>query len=129
MPLKQSEIISKSSDISGSYESGYILLYVNQEYWEREYTIDQISSYVLGPDGRHYEIKNETHDYDLQNHSKTPRTRIYIKNEAGSIVNCWEDGVWKLVLKLRTNDSEINKELEIKVWTFFYSPLIHGAPN
>jgi len=80
MPLKQSEIISKSSDISGSYESGYILLYVNQEYWERKYTIDPISSYVLGPDGRHYEIKNETHDYDLQNHSKTPRTRIYIKN-------------------------------------------------
>jgi hypothetical protein len=129
MPLKQTETIQESSDISGSYEDGYILLYVDQEYWDKKYTIDPVSSYVLGPNGKQYEIKTETHEYDLQNHSKKPRERIYIKSKDGEVINRWEDGVWKLVLNLKNKDSVKIKELEIKIWTFIYSPLIHGAPN
>ena len=49
MMLKQTEVLSRSSDISGTYYDGCVDLHIDQRYWPEKYEINQDSSYVIGP--------------------------------------------------------------------------------
>ena len=60
---------------------------------------------------------------------RPPRHELCIENKNGSIKKSWSDGLWKIVVNLENGNSKKTKELELKLWTFVYSPFIHGAPN
>lgn len=129
MPLKQSEIISKSSDISGGYHSGYLLVYVDQSSWHEKFEINQVKTLVEGPGNKKYQTFIKPHDFDLRENKSNPRQRVYILNKDGKIVSSWKDGVYTLFLVLENQNDRITKELQIGVGTFIYSPVFHGAPN
>jgi len=129
MPLKQTDIVSRSSDISGGYsENGCFDIYVDQEYWPKKFKMNVESSYVVGPNGKKYSIFPVPNQWDIEE-GRPPRYEYCLKNNEGKIIKSCEDGIWKIFVKLENIESNITKELEIKIWTFIYSPFIHGAPN
>ena len=129
MPLKQTDIVSRSSDISGGYnEAGCFDFHIDQQYWHKKFEMNVESSYVIGPTGEKYTIFAVPNQWDIEE-GRPPRFEYCTKYDNGKIKRSWEDGIWKVFIELKNDESKITKELELKIWTFFYSPFIHGAPN
>jgi hypothetical protein len=129
MPLKQTDIISRSSDVSGAYNgNGCFDFYTDQEYWPKKFKINIESSYVQGPDGKKYSIFPVPNQWDIEQ-GRPPRYEYCTCNNEGKIKKSWNDGIWHMFINLENNESKITKELELKISTFIYSPFIHGAPN
>ena len=129
MPIRHSEVVSRHSDIDGSYYNNSLLIWVNQEHWLIKYTIDQENSFVIGPSQTKYKVKITPHKFDLESNFKYPRQRVYILDSDGNEISYWSNGNYQLFLSLTANDQIIVKELEVIIKTNVYSPLSHGAPN
>lgn len=131
MPLKQQGTYAWShSDFSASYEGGYLLFGFYGDLTEKQYAVVEQESYVIGPDNEKYSIFVQPHPYDVQQGHRYTRMQLRIKNITGRTIHFWENGKWKLTLVARDKDGK--KEIfeqDFKLWTFYYSPFIHGAPN
>ena len=46
------------------------------------------------------------------------------------VVRSLEKGIWKIFITTKDNENNIKEwTCEFKLWTFYYNPIIHGAPN
>jgi hypothetical protein len=131
MPFTQQNIFGWShSDFSASYNGGYLLFGFYGDLAEKHYVVVEQESYVFGPNGERYSIYLQPHPYDVQQGNHYPRIQLRIKNSNGRTVHSWGKGAWRLSLVAKDKDG--NKETfeqDFKLWTFYYSPFIHGAPN
>ncbi len=127
LPLPQWEIISRSSDITGKVnEDGYFEVWIDQNYWLNQLDLIANLSWIENPDREKLNIEYETSEkpYKGRWHYK-----IVPKNAEGKKLKSLGNGVWKLSLHFQKGKEIKTKELQFRLWTFFYSPLIHGAPN
>lgn len=127
LPLPQWEMISRSSDISGQVnDDGYFEVWIDQNYWPNQLDLVANLSWAENPNGERLNIDHEKSEkpYRGQWHYK-----IFPKNKKEKRLSSLSNGVWKLTLHLQKEKDIKIKELQFKLWTFFYNPLVHGAPN
>jgi hypothetical protein len=127
LPLPQWEMIFRSSDVSGQVnDDGYFDVWVDQNYWPNQLDLVGNLSWAENPDGERLNIDYEKSEkpYRGEWHYK-----IFPTNKKGNRLGSLNNGVWKLSLYLQKEEDIKIKELRFKLWTFFYNPLIHGAPN
>lgn len=127
LPLPQWEMIYRSSDVDGQVnEDGYFEVWVDQTYWPKHLDIVGNLSWVKDPNGKKLHI-------DYEKGEKPYKGKWYYKiypvSENGKRLSSLSNGKWKISLHLQNGKDLKIKELEFKLWTFFYNPLIHGAPN
>jgi len=128
LPLPQWELISRSSDITGQVnEDGYFEVWVDQSYWPNKYDLISNLSWAEDPNGTRLNIEYETGEKPSYN--GTWYYKIFPLETNGNRLSSLRNGAWKITIHLQKNETVKIKELEFKLWTFFYSPLIHGAPN
>jgi hypothetical protein len=131
IPLKQQETVAKSnSDFFASYMGGYLLIGFGGDLAEMNYKLIDEKSQVIGPNNARYSVFHQNHPYDVERGSRNPRVQLRIKNSRGKTIRFWGNGIWQLSLVARDrNGQQTFFEQEFKLWTFYYSPFIHGAPN
>lgn len=126
LPLPQHKLLSKSSDISAQYdEEGYFKIWIDKQTWIRDLRLIDNLSYAIHEDDKKYNIQSEEQ-------VDSPRYRsykIFIVNEKGNITTALKAGIWEIYLHLQKGDKVQEEAIKFRLWTFYYNPLIHGAPN
>jgi len=131
MPLPQQSIFGWShSDFSAEYFGGYLSLNFYNDLAAKQYQVIETDSYIIGPTGKKYTIEVKFHISDITKPQIYSDRRLYIKNNAGQTIRFWKKGVWKLRLATKDNQNRFETfEQDFRLQTFYYFPLIHGAPN
>ena len=47
----------------------------------------------------------------------------------GSRIRRWSNGIWSFHFVVESNGVAQMIDQQLKYWTFYYNPIIHGAPN
>lgn len=96
----------------------------------KDYTIIPEHSYVVDPSGTCHPIQIKPHDFDVSQHYPFIRDEIFILR-SGTVTKPIRlyDGTWKFVLVYRRLGGLHDDTFSFRIWTFFYSPIIHGPPN
>jgi len=121
MPLTQQDLIGYShEDFHVNYDNGSLIVGFPGGLVDDYEVLDE-KSFVIGPDKAKYKTFHENTNYG---------TRVFIKDDEGKTIKSWPNGVWvvEVVAKDREGLVETYSQ-EFKLWTFYYSPFIHGAPN
>ena len=142
IPLKQLQEQPSSTDFGMTYDcmpfdcDRYVLLVIGKEHSihaKKEYQILENGSYAFDKSGRHYPISVKPHDYDLSQSNQFIRDRIYVlRSKEDKRAICLHNGLWTFHLVLENfenNGQSVEKEFSFRLWTFYYCPIIHGAPN
>ena len=134
MSLKQIEWHTSNKEIRISPEKGNLHVCVLTQTSEpaQKPSIDEGMSYAISPSGIKYKLHIQKNEY--ANKQTSPWTADYIylidpKHDgiAGKYQN-WENGEWELYLAFNGQNSRAPIHSKFKLWTFWYSPLIHGRP-
>lgn len=127
LPLQQWEIIERSSDIEGSVnDDGYFDIWIDQSYWSQNLSLNDNLSWVDDPDGSRLNIESEK---GKNTYKGKYNYKIFPINSKGKRITSYRSGLWKITLHLQKGEEVKIKELQLNLWTFFYNPLLHGAPN
>lgn len=128
MPLQQTNITGGLEYDHFGYYDDYGLLSIGPSNLPNKIQLIESESYAVGPNAKKYGIKSQPHDFDI--HQKYPyvRDRIYVINEGRPIRNL-KSGTWKFVFYFMTPEAKDSRTFDVKVETFYYNPVIHGAPN
>lgn len=95
----------------------------------KQLTLDDSKSFAIGPKNKKYAIRSMPHQYDLEMGHDFVRTKIYVLKNDGRPFGRLPKGVWSFSFYYSNLDEEGTYSCRAKLWTFWYSPLIHGPPN
>jgi hypothetical protein len=128
MPLQQTNISGgKGYDHFGIYDD-YGLLSVGPSNQTKAIQLIDSESYAVGPNAKKYGIKSEPHDFDISQKYPYVRDRIYVMDD-GRPLRSLKDGTWKFVFYFMTTGGKDSRTFDAQLGTFYYNPVIHGAPN
>ncbi len=86
-------------------------------------------SRIADPSGKRFAIQVEPHQYDVERKFVALRADVFPCREDGSRIRGWSNGIWKFHFVIEKNGVVQVIDQRWKYWTFYYNPLIHGAPN
>jgi hypothetical protein len=132
IPIKQLQQQPSTTDFHMVYDDSekYVLLSIGSEKAKKKYAIIDDGSYAVDQSGKHYPISVKPHDFDLSQGFPYIRDRIYVlRSKVNKKVLALHNGTWTFHLNLDDNGQREQKEFSFRLWTFFYNPVIHGAPN
>ena len=133
IPLTQTAITPKDGRMGGHVESDGSLAIswkighsLKESHKPR---IDIERSYAIAQDGRRYSLRFVPSGRDMEtSHWRTGSLWLVDQADPRSHRR-WHSGTWKLHLQFLPPYSGILITKEVRVWTFFYTPIIHGPPN
>jgi hypothetical protein len=94
-------------------------------------TVIDIDSHAVMPDGTWRRVGTRPHPYDLTDMGTAgARSQLFLVNRFGRL-DCatWPDGEWRFVLTVARDGSHQVHTFDVRLWTMYYSPLVHGPPN
>jgi hypothetical protein len=109
----------------------YVLFTIaKDENKPKDYEIVAANSFAIDPKGARHSIRVEPHGFDIEQRYPFVRDDVYVlrsaeKPEPISL----RDGTWRFVFKLRRGGAVTTETFSFRLWTFHYTPAIHGAPN
>ena len=86
-------------------------------------------SHITDPSGKRYTIQVEPHRYDIEQKFEALRADVYLCGADGLRIRRWSNGIWSFHFVVETNGVAQTIDQQLKYWTFYYNPIIHGAPN
>jgi hypothetical protein len=86
-------------------------------------------SHGADPSGKRYTIQVEPHQFDIEQKFKTLRADVYLYDAGGARLRDWSNGIWAFHFVVESNGVAQVIDQQWKYWTFYYNPIIHGAPN
>ena len=127
IPIKQWEVPLKSTDTIARYnEDGLFEIWIDQSEWTNTLDIVDDQSYAVDPKGKFYKVLSEEKSMKSD---KKKMYEIYLYNEKINVLESFRNGVWELSIHLQKDHHVKIRPFRFKLWTFYYTPLIHGAPN
>jgi hypothetical protein len=131
VPLRQDRVITGPADVDMhiDVDQKYVLVQVGPPNVAKGHRIIAEKSHVRVPSGDTYGITVEPHVFDVEREHTHVRDRVVPRNADGSRLEQWPNGVWSIHLTLQTNGGFRVVDQQLKVGTFYYSPLVHGRPN
>ena len=134
MPLVQIDWASSDEEIRIAPERDELAVTVltSSPQEAQKIFINSSSSYAISPEGVKYEIEFARNQYatklGLEDNSPWASFFVSLKKSPGQKAVELENGDWELFLAFgNANRGDI--KAKFKLWTFWYSPLIHGPPN
>jgi hypothetical protein len=85
-------------------------------------------SFAESPSGQRLKILTEPHAYDVGREAPNIRTRILVLNGNGKAAPSLKDGRWKFSFLIRNRGKERRLVFISEIYTFYYSPFLHGPP-
>lgn len=86
-------------------------------------------SFIADPTGKRFAVQVEPHHYDVEQTSEALRADVYPCGDDGSLITRWSDGVWRFHFAIETNGVTTVVDQQRRYRTFYYNPIVHGAPN
>ena len=129
IPLQQYEITGTRQFEHLSVDDGYFMESLSPSNQPKQKKIIADESYIVGPRGDRYLIELQSHDYDVRQQHPYIRDRIYPLDSKGNRLRSIRNGDWTLHLVLESESGKEMRQFKAKLWSFFYSPVAHGAPN
>jgi hypothetical protein len=110
-------------------EGEYVNLWIDHKNYPSEPKIISEISYAQHESGKQYQII--VNPEELIDPNKNKLIYLYLKapNKSFSKYKSWDDGFWTIYLKLKCNKEIYDKVVSFELDTFYYNPIIHGAPN
>jgi len=105
--------------------------------WKYEDTLDESrkpkininASYAVSPKGRRYNLRFIPSDRDIgTSYWRTASIWLVDPSDPKKHVK-WRNGLWTIHLEFLPPYRNLIFHNQIKIWTFFYNPIIHGPPN
>jgi hypothetical protein len=122
MPLKQNDIVASSNpDFYVRYDEGYLRVVFDGVLAKKGYEIIDEKTFLTDPNNNIFSTYHKVTDFG---------TQLFIKDGSGKTIHSWSNGIWMLYLSARDKNGQVDiYRLDIKLWTLYYNPFIHGAPN
>ena len=129
LPLKQTYGEWEDQGVKVLGESKYVNLWIDHKNYPSEPEIISEISYAQHESGKQYPII--VNPEGLTDANKNNLIYLYLKapDESFSKYKSWDDGFWTIYLKLKCNKEIYDKIVSFELDTFYYNPIIHGAPN
>ena len=129
LPLKQTYGEWEDQGVRVRGESRYINLWIDHKNYPSEPEVLSEISYAQRGSGEQYSIIVNPEEFIDSN--KNNQIYLYLKASKNSInkYKSWDDGFWTIYLKLKCDKEIYDKEISFELDTFYYNPIIHGAPN
>lgn len=133
IPLTQTAITPKDGRLGGYVESdGSLAISWKTSNSPRESDkpeIDIERSYAIAPNGKRYSLRFVSSGRDIGTSCWRTGSLWLIDPSHPQSHNHWHSGTWKMRLQFLPPHSDLQFIKEVRVWTFFYNPIIHGPPN
>lgn len=130
MPLRQQKTLKGGSDSDFLLcEDHFLLAQFSPSNQPNTQKVIPEDSYILSPRGERYAVEVEPHQFDIEQKYPCIRERIYPVDVHGQRLHRWSNGIWIVHVALDTPAGRSTLEEQIKFWTFWYNPLVHGPPN
>jgi hypothetical protein len=131
VPLRQDHLITGPADVHTciNVDQKYVLVQVGPADVPKSHRIIPEKSHVQAPSGETYRITVEPHEFDIERQHSYVRDRLVPRKSNGSPLDRWPNGVWGIHLALATNGGLRVVDQQVKIRTWYYSPLLHGRPN
>lgn len=132
-PLPQMDQHPSRIPFHADYERGddHVLFTIGgSENHPKDYDIIPQRSYVVDPSGLHHPIRIKPHDFDISERFPFIRDEIFVlRSETVPKPIQLHDGTWKFVLAYRRSGVIRDDTFSVRIWTFYYNPIVHGPPN
>jgi hypothetical protein len=130
IPLRQQALVKGSPDVDLLLcDDRYLLLTIGHGDMPNDHKIIIQQSYIQSPKGTRYSIQIEPHQFDIEKKFIYLRDDVYPCDASGSRLRHWSNGIWLVHLVVQTNGELSTFDQQLKFWTFYYNPIIHGPPN
>ena len=129
MRLEGYNVLSKSDGIDGAFRDNNLIIGIYRQGWPSKYKIDKKRSFLINPSGEKSQLTTEVYNVGHGDGSNSLFRKIYRLDEYGDRCYSWQNGVWKLTIVLKDDNTEVVEELEIQIANILWSPLIHGIPK
>lgn len=133
-PLQQIEWKSSNERIriSPGVENLAVVVFTQPATGKDRPLINEHASYAENSTNR-YKIRAVVNTYADQYGGAQRSWYVYLRGSpapGSSWPPTWSNGTWRLHLEFSGSSVLLPPiDAEFRLWTFFYSPLIHGAPN
>ena len=133
IPLKQTKFIPDREDFIGHVECDGSL----DVGWRHENTLDESrkpnvnerACFAISPNGKRHNLRFILSGRDIGS-SYWRTASIWLIDASNPKKNIkWNNGLWTIHLEFLPPHENLVFNSQIKVWTFFYNPIIHGPPN
>ena len=132
LPLKQTHGDFNDQGITLLAEGKYVVLNINPTNYPSTPVILPEESYAEHESGKRYSlIVNPTEILKYRNSKYVISDYLFLRaprNLMSKYIS-WENGFWTLYLKLKYDQKIYDKLISFELDTFYYNPIIHGAPN
>jgi hypothetical protein len=127
IPLKQWKFLSDRSLITAQYsEVGYFEVWVNQSNWAGNFQLIEDKSYARDPHRKRHGIrvveKGKTQNGEIV-------FDIIVIDDDKNDIRCTKNGIWYVSLIFKKVNQVKVRDFGIKLWDFYYNPILHGPPN
>ena len=94
----------------------------------RKPKIDEKASYATSPKGKRYNLRIIPSNRDIGTYWRTASISLVDPSKPQSRVR-WRSGSWKIHLEFLPPHKDMIFDNEVRIWTLFYNPIVHGPPN
>ena len=132
LPLPQTYGDFENQGVMLSGEGKYVSILIDADNYPSKPLILSGVSYAEHESGKRYPLIINPEEYNGY------RNRLYVKHDflllkaSGNSISrfrSWDDGFWTIYLKLKCGEKIFDKHVSFELDTFYFNPLIHGAPN
>jgi len=130
-PIQQVEWRTPSEKVQINANHGYIHVnvFTGLPKGSAKPNINEATSYAENASHR-FKLRTEVNTYVDQSGGSQRAWRVYLVDEAQPDNPLWANGDWRLHLEFSGTKTPVAPiDAEFRLTTFFYSPLVHGAPN
>ena len=130
IPLRQQTLVQGPSDVDLLLcDDSYLLVQIGLSTEPNRHKILPGESYIQSPANKRYTIQVFPHPFDIEQKHTNVRDEVYLCEADGSRLKRWSNGIWLVHFVVQTNGESRVIDQQLKFWTFYYSPFIHGPPN
>jgi hypothetical protein len=131
MPLKQTYGDFDDQGVRIIGENGYLRLYIDPSNYPSRPIILSDLSYAEYESGKKYQLVINPEELIDSRNTVDKDEFLFLKDPNKSIKSYkdWDDGIWTIYLRLKCGNESFEKNITFELDTFYYNPIIHGAPN
>ena len=131
IPLQQTDIRGGNAGDNFSWfdETSYGLLVIGNKDPVNGIRVVDSKSFAYGPGGEKYRVHSEPHFNDVRDRSRYVRTHITFLDDKGSQERHLTSGTWRFDFVFIRDGIEQSRTFSGRLWTYYYVPIIDGAPN